>query len=220
MREEKPKAPSQKNKQIQKKKWFWPAIYSSVAIVFVGMVWGYSAFMKDNVPGMADGTMGSGKDEAPIIETNAPKEVLKYPFAEELLDEVAILQSYYDTEADESVREKSLLVFNQTFTTNTGVSISIDDQPFEVIASMSGEVEEVITDVFQGDEVVVSHAGGMKTVYSSLTGVLVKKGDEVSQGQPLAMTVANEWNPSAGVHLHFKVLVDDETVNPAAYLGF
>lgn len=220
MREEKPNSPSQKNKQAQKKTWFWPAIYSSIAIVFVGMIWGYSAFMKDDTPGITDGAIGNQNDGAPIVETNATKELLKYPFAEELLDEVAILQNYYDMEADASVREKSLLVFNQSYTTNTGVSISIDDKPFEVIASMSGTVEDVITDVFQGDEVVIAHADGMKTVYSSLTEVLVKTGDEVQQGQPLATTAANEWNPTAGVHLHFEVLINDETVNPASYLGF
>lgn len=220
MREENKNSPSQQNKQEKKKTWFWPAIYSSIAIVFVGMIWGYSALIKDDTPGMTDGAIGSQEEGTPIVETNAPTEVLKYPFAEELLDEVAILQSYYDMEADASIREKSLLVFNQSYTTNTGVSISIDDKPFEVIASMSGTVEDVVTDVFQGDEVVITHADGMKTVYSSLTEVLVKVGDEVEQGQPLATTAANEWNPTAGVHLHFEVLIDDETVNPASYLGF
>ena len=82
---------------------------------------------------------------------------------------MAILQDYYDMEADEAIRENALLVFNQTYVTNTGVSISIDGKPFEVIAAMSGVVEDVVTDVFQGDEVVLTHADGMKTVYSSLT---------------------------------------------------
>ena len=63
---------------------------------------------------------------------------------------MAILQEYYDMEADEAMREKALLVFNQSYVTNTGVSISIDGKPFEVVASMSGTVEEVITDVFKG----------------------------------------------------------------------
>ena len=123
-------------------------------------------------------------------------------------------------EADESMREKALLVFNQTYVTNTGVSISIDGKPFEVIASMSGTVEEVITDAFQGNEVILTHADGMQTVYSSVTEVLVKPGDEVVQGQALATTTENEWNPTAGIHLHFEVLIDGETVNPRSHLGF
>ena len=54
MREEKPKAPSQKNKSAKTKSWFWPAVYSGIAIVFVGMIWGYNAFMKEDAPGLAD----------------------------------------------------------------------------------------------------------------------------------------------------------------------
>lgn len=216
MREEKTKSPSQKNK----KNWLWPAVYAGIAVVFVGMIWGYSALVKNDQPEVADGTMSGEKDGELVVETNAPEEVLKYPFSEELLDNVAILQSYYDLEAEENVQENSLLVFNQTYETNTGISISIEDQPFEVVAARTGVVEEVIRDVFQGDEVVISHAEGMKTVYSSLADVQVKEGDEVTQGDPLGSAAANEWNPNAGTHLHFKVLVNDETVNPASYLGF
>lgn len=221
MREEKPKTPSQKNKQAEKKKWLFPAMYSGIAIVFVGMIWGYSAFIKDDSSGLTDGAIGSKPSEdMPIVETNASNEVLKYPFSEELFEDMAILQHYYDTETDESVREQALLVFNQSYTTNTGVSISIEGEPFEVLAAKSGVVEEVITDEFQGDEVVITHPDGMTTVYSSVTEVLVKKGEDVTQGEPIATTTANDWNPTAGVHLHFEVREDGETVNPAAYLGF
>lgn len=220
MREDKTKSTSQNNNQTQKKSWLWPALYSGIAIVFVGMIWGYSALVKNDSTA-TDGAIGSkGKDGELIVETNASNEVLKYPFSEELLDKVAILQNYYDLEADESVRENALLVFNQTYETSTGISVSIDDEPFEVMAARTGVVEEVITDEFQGDEVVISHADGMKTVYSSLSGVLVQKGEEVTQGDPLGNATANEWNPNAGVHLHFQVLIEDEPVNPASYLGF
>ena len=218
MREEKTKSPSQKNKRKQTKSWFWPAIYSGIAIVFVGMIWGYTALIKDT-PGKTD-TASSPDNGDVVVDVNASKETLKYPFSEELLEDVAILQDYYDMEADESMRESALLVFNQTYETNTGVSISIEGKPFEVLASMSGVVEEVVSDVFSGDEIVLKHADGMKTVYSSLTGVLVQEGDEVAQGEPLATTTQNEWNPAAGVHLLFEVYIDDEPVNPGKHLAF
>ena len=84
---------------------------------------------------------------------------------------------------------------------------------------MSGVVEEVNTDVFKGDEVIISHADGKKTVYSSLTGILVNKGDEVSQGEAIASASSNESNPAAGTHLHFEVLENDEPVNPGSFLA-
>ena len=52
MREEKPNSPSQKKKSTQTKSWFWPAIYSGIAIVFVGMIWGYNAFINNDTPGL------------------------------------------------------------------------------------------------------------------------------------------------------------------------
>lgn len=221
MREEKPKAPSQINKRVQRKNWFWPVIYSGIAIVFVGMIWGYNALTSSDTPNVTENASGDNPESGElIVETNASKEILKYPFTEDLLDQVAILQNYYDMEADEKLREESLLVFNQTYVTNTGISISVEDKPFEVVASMSGVVEEVTKDTFQGDEVVISHADGMKTVYSSVTGILVKKGDEVEQGEAIATASQNEWNPAAGTHLHFEIRVDDQPVNPSSFLAF
>jgi stage II sporulation protein Q len=51
-------------------------------------------------------------------------------------------------------------------------------------------------------------------------GILVKKGDMVKQGQAMATTTENEWNPTAGVHLQFEVLENGEAVNPRTYLAF
>jgi stage II sporulation protein Q len=216
MREEKPKSPSQKNTSQKKNRWFWPSIYAGIAIVFVGMIWGYNAFIQ-NPSETADVT---DTDTTPIIETNASNEVLKFPFKEEQLDNVAIIQEYYDAEADEETRENALLVFNQTYKTNTGISISMDGQPFEVVAALSGVVEEVIIDQFKGSEITISHANGMTTKYSSLTGILVKEGDEVIQGQSLGTATSNEWNAKAGTHLHFEVQQDGNPVNPRSFLGF
>lgn len=215
MREEKPKSPSQK-KKVTAKNWFWPVIYTGIAVLFVGIVWGYNAMMKDSASDMAN----MKKDDAVIVETNASKELLKYPFEEALLDEVVILQEYYDFEAEDSMREKAMLVFNQTYVTSTGVTISIKGEPFDVVAALSGTVEEIITDPFTGGEIVIAHADGMKTIYNSVTDILVKKGDEVTQGEVLATATQNEWNAKAGVHLHFEVEKDGVAVNPRLYLAF
>ncbi|GEN81747.1 hypothetical protein SLU01_00590 [Sporosarcina luteola] len=218
MREEKPNSPSQKNKSTRKNRWFWPAIYVGIAVVFVGMIWGYNALIQKGPNETAD--VAIDPNAPPVVETNAANEVLKYPFDEELFDDVSILQEYYDAEADEEMRENALLVFNQTYITNKGVSISVDGQPFEVVAAMSGTVQEVIIDSFKGSEIKIAHANGMSTIYSSLTGILVKEGDEVIQGQSLGTATSNEWNAQAGTHLHFEVHKDGNPVNPRSFLGF
>ena len=218
MREEKPKSPSQKKISTSKKSWFWPIIYSSIAVLFVGMIWGYNAFLKEDGPDLAVKTNEKG-DEV-VVDVNAATEVMKYPFKEELLDQVSIMQEYYDSEASEEMRESALLVFNQTYITNTGVSISVDGQPFEILAALSGKVENIINDPFKGNEITIAHTEGVKTIYRSVTGILVKKDDEVVQGQALGSSTENEWNPTAGIHLHFEVQKEEVAVNPRLYLGF
>lgn len=219
MREEKPKIPSQDSKKV-KNGWFWPAIYTGVALLFVGMVWGYSAMTGKDEVATSDVAKIDQPNKDVTVETNADKETLKYPFHEDQLDQVAILQEFYDPTADEATREKAMLVFKQTYVTSKGLALSMDGQPFEVVAAMSGTVEEIIVDSFKGNEIKVKHADGKTTVYASLTGVLVKEGDEVQQGQVLATATQNEWNPEAGVHLQFEVYEAGVAVNPHNYLAF
>jgi len=217
MREDKTKQTSQTSKQ--KKAWFWPAIYGGIAVLFVAMIWGYTALMDNSSKDSGEFAKG-GKDGNVTVETNAQAENLKYPFDEANFENMKIVQKFYDMEADAKDRESSLLVFNQTYVTNNGITISMNNEPFEVLAAMSGTVEKVTSDPFMGNEVVLTHPNGMKTVYRSVTGILVKEGDKVVQGDSLATTTENEWNPTAGNHLHFEVLQDGVYKNPQDYLAF
>ncbi|MET0787351.1 MAG: M23 family metallopeptidase [Paenisporosarcina sp.] len=219
MREEKSNNPSLPKKN-KKQAWLWPAIYVGFSLLFVGMIWGYNAYVNTDDE-VADGPRTEGVDGSNgDLAVNAQNETLKFPFDEDLLDQMTVLQDFYDVTADEETRENSLLVFNQTYATNSGVSISMDGQPFEVLAAMTGTVEEVNIDPFTGDEVVLKHENGLVTNYHSLTGILVKKGDVVKQGQVMATSTENDWNPTAGIHLQFEVLENGEAVNPRDYLAF
>lgn len=218
MREEKQIKASPNKNSWQKKPWFWPSVYAAIAVVLIGLIFSYNALIGDDEKEVVQ--QGTPADDSTVIETNARTETLKYPFNEEALDNLEVLQDYYDVTADAETREKALLVFNQTFSTSSGVSLSVNNEPFEVLAAMSGEVTEVKLDEFTGNEIVITHPNGMETRYSSVTDILVKQGDAVVQGQPLATTTENEWNPTAGIHLHFEVLEDGEHVNPRNYLAF
>jgi murein DD-endopeptidase MepM/ murein hydrolase activator NlpD len=66
-----------------------------------------------------------------------------------------------------------------------------------------------------GTEVVLSHKGGVTTVYGHLSRVLVGSG-AVKAGQPIAL-VGNEGE-STGPHLHAEVRVDDRPVDPIGWL--
>nr|WP_106783547.1 M23 family metallopeptidase [Lysinibacillus timonensis] len=214
-------SPTNKNEKLQNKPWFWPSVYAAIAVALIGLIFSYNALIGNNEEEQNVAVQGPASDEEnTVIETNAQVETLKYPFDETKLEQVAVLQDFYDITADEATREKALLVFNQTFSTSSGVSLSVNSEPFEVRAAMSGEVTEVKLDAFTGNQIIITHPNGMETRYSSVTDILVKKGDEVVQGQPLATTTDNEWNPTAGIHLHFEVLQDGEHVNPRDFLTF
>lgn len=218
MREEKQQSNPSQKKKFYKKPWFWPAIYASVAVALIALIVTYSVVTNKNSDNVAKNP--TAKDDEVVVETNSKVETLKYPFNEEHLNDVKVLQDYYDVTADEETRENALLVFNQTFSTSSGVSLSINEKPFEVLAAMSGEVVDVKLDSFTGNQIVIKHANGMETRYSSVTDILVKKGDSVVQGQAIATTTSNEWNPTAGIHLYFEVFEDGKHVNPRSYLAF
>lgn len=214
MGEEK-KGPSQKD--WQQKPWFWPVVYSAIALALVGIIVGYNELVQ-----RAEQTTESEPAETVdvLVETASQKETMKYPFKETYLNEVTVLQDFYDLEADEATRERALLVFNQVYSTSTGVALTINSEPFEVIAAMSGEVTEVKLDAFTGNSITINHADGYQTRYSSVTDILVKEGDILKQGEQIATTTENEWNPTAGIHLFFEVFDQGELMNPRKLLAF
>lgn len=221
MREDQNKQPNtSQNKNWQSKPWFWPTIYGAIAVALIGIIFTYTALTGEKDTSETNKEVTNVQEDTPIIETNAKIETMKYPFDENQLEKVKVLQDFYDVTADAETRENALLVFKQTFTASSGLSLSINNEPFEVLAAMSGEVKEVKMDEFAGNKIVIAHPNGMETRYSSVTDILVKQGDKVEQGQPIATSTENEWNPSAGIHLHFEVLEDGEHVNPRNYLSF
>lgn len=216
MREENNPQSSQKE-LLTKKAWFWPSFYISCSLILVGMIFTYNTLSKqENAPE----TNLVQEETGPVVETNTRPESMKYPFQEANLDKVQVLQEYYDVEADEKTRENALLVFNQTFSTSSGISLSINGEPFEVVAAMSGEVAEIKLDSFTGNSILINHSNGTQTRYSSVSDITVKKGDTVEQGQPLGKASQNVWNPTAGVHLHFEVLENGVPTNPRKLLSF
>ena len=66
--------------------------------------------------------------------------------------------------------------------------------------------------------VTIDHGGGLSSTYSWLSAKLVRKGDRVLQGQPIALT---GWgHPGAPIpHLHLGVKLDGAYVDPLSYLG-
>ena len=67
-----------------------------------------------------------------------------------------------------------------------------------------------------GNLVIVDHGGFYQTYYAHCSEILVSEGDQVYQGQNIAL-VGSTGN-STGPHLHFEVRYNGEPMNPLDYL--
>lgn len=65
--------------------------------------------------------------------------------------------------------------------------------------------------------VIIDHGGGIATLYGHNSKLLVSAGQSVSRGQVIAK-IGSTGN-STGPHLHFEVLINGSTTNPAPYIG-
>jgi murein DD-endopeptidase MepM/ murein hydrolase activator NlpD len=68
-----------------------------------------------------------------------------------------------------------------------------------------------------GNLLEVSHGNGFITRYGHNQKHLVKVGDTVRKGQQIALMGTS--GRSTGPHVHFEVMRDGKTVNPASYIG-
>ena len=114
------------------------------------------------------------------------------------------------------------LAYNPTtrdWRVHNGVDIAAEAGA-KVCAAAAGEVYTVYKDDTMGYTVVISHSGGYKTCYASLSeDVAVKVGDKVTAGQTIG-TVGNSalLESAIGDHLHFAVTCNGEEVDPADFL--
>ena len=124
------------------------------------------------------------------------------------------------------------LVYSETlnmWSTHAGVDI-ICDEGAEIFSVLDGTVVSAESDPLMGNKVVLSHAGGLKTVYASLGSIAenLKAGDTVRRGQVIGQAGNSAINESAeGNHLHFEVIQIEtkdgqeveKALNPEDYLS-
>lgn len=85
-----------------------------------------------------------------------------------------------------------------------------------ILAAASGTVVAASYDYSMGNYVMISHGGGLYTIYMHASALYVSAGQSVSAGQQIA-AVGSTGN-STGPHLHFSVRLNGSYVNPWSYL--
>ena len=114
------------------------------------------------------------------------------------------------------------LSYNQTtrdWRVHNGVDIGAEAGT-KVEAAADGVVESIHEDPQLGTTVVITHAGGYTTEYSSLGEKLsVGVGDSVTMGQQIGVVGQSALVETAiGPHLHFRVLCQGKEMDPAEFL--
>lgn len=86
-----------------------------------------------------------------------------------------------------------------------------------IIAAASGTVVVSTYSYSAGNYIMLSHGGGVYTVYMHCSQLLVSEGQEVSQGQTIAKVGSTGY--STGPHLHFGVRTGGRYVDPRNYVS-
>ncbi|MFD1334615.1 peptidoglycan DD-metalloendopeptidase family protein [Oceanobacillus iheyensis] len=213
------KGPKNKWRQIFRKKWFFPALYLTIAAVLLTAVVWYQNIDSDTAeersaedhytPVMND------EDAEPVLDQ---QEVISMPVAN--ADEAEIVTKFFDYDADQEDRQNALVLYNNRYYQSTGVDIAAANaETFEVLAAISGTVEEVKEDPLLGNVVVLAHDEDIKTYYASLEEVSVSAGDKLTQGDKLGTAGKNIFGKDNGTHVHFEIRKSGAELNPESYFN-
>lgn len=85
-----------------------------------------------------------------------------------------------------------------------------------IVAAADGVVTTTGYSSVLGNYVILSHGGGLFTIYEHCSSVLVSKGQSVSRGAAIAKV--GSTGISTGSHLHFGVQLNGKYVDPGNYL--
>ncbi|WP_226036316.1 M23 family metallopeptidase [Aquibacillus saliphilus] len=228
MKEENENVPKKGWRRILGKKWFFPAVYLTIAaLLLTGVLWYQN--LDNQVPEATEESeteldsdfitgnnpVGFDEDSEAVMEQ---QEVLKMPVSEESQSE--IVTKFYDYNADSEDQLQALVLYNNKYYQSKGVDVaSADGEAFDVTAALSGTVIEVKEDPLLGNVIKMEHQNDITTYYASLEEVLVEVDAEVKQGDVIGSAGQNLFGQASGTHVHFEVRKQDEPVNPENYFN-
>lgn len=132
-------------------------------------------------------------------------------------ENVKVGKSFYDYKAESKNQESSITYYDGSYIQNSGIDYTLEEN-FEVVSVLNGTVVNVKQDEILGNVVEIKHENNYVTTYQSLSEVLVKKDDVVTQGQLIGKSGKNKLDKDMGNHLHFEVYVNGQVVDPILYV--
>lgn len=132
------------------------------------------------------------------------------PYSGEGITIVNNIYSYRDSSENQ---EKSITYYEGLYMQNTGISYG-GKKEFDVLATRSGEVTEVLKDDLVGNSITIKHDDSTFSTYQSIKNIKVKEGDKVLQGDILATSSTSNVASELNNHLYFELVINGKTVNP------
>ena len=171
-----------------------------VLVIALGITIGIAAGTEDN-------TLNTNPADNPVISVTNP-EVLTFTLP---MENPSIIKDFSGED----------IVFNSSvgwWETHEGMDLTSENSL--VFAIADGEVLSVVDDQLEATKIVIEHANGLQSVYSSLdsTDIKVQVGDKVSMGDQLGVASTSASNESlTGAHLHFELIEDGTKIDPNNY---
>ena len=132
--------------------------------------------------------------------------------------EITVKRYFYNNEDDETRKQQSLVLYNNTYMPNTGVDYEYKET-FDVLSIYDGTVIDVKEDELLGKTVEIRHNNEVIIVYQGLYNIEVQSGDIVALGQKIATSGTNKLNGNKGNNLHLEIYKNGEVIDPMKCIG-
>ena len=123
------------------------------------------------------------------------------------------LTGYYKVSSDYSMRNHPI---TGKYSQHTGIDLPAP-KGTKIKAAADGTVITVGYNTAYGNRVIISHGGGIQTLYAHMSKFGCKVGDKVKAGDVIGYVGSTGY--STGNHLHFSVLKNGNYVSPWNYLS-
>lgn len=123
--------------------------------------------------------------------------------------------NFYENTSDERTKEKSLILYDNTYMPSTGI-LYTSDNTFDVLCIYDGTVEEIKDDEMLGKVVTIKHTNNLISKYSSLKDVTVEKGEFINTGEIIGTSSSNKIINKEN-SLLLEIIEDGKYVNPINY---
>lgn len=191
-----------------------PAIYIGVVSLFIGGIFlaerlfNNNHFIDNEVIEYVDKEIVTDREYIPVV-AEVPTIIKPYNS-----DNVSINKTFYNQNGTKEEQEKSLILYENTYIQNTGVSYTSKDQ-FDIISVMDGTVIDVLENPILGKTIKIRHNDDTISTYQSLGEIVVKKDDVIVRGQFIGRSgTCKLYNENHNLHFelsHNGIVIDPES---------